>query len=113
VRPVDTLLDGGGDRVPRLLRKRHVRGAVVVVVEGGTFGGRVVDADSDHVADRSITYSDVVTSQLTDSDRAALAMIAAGATRIGASATREILVDFPDEILQNHSRATTCQDLAN
>jgi len=40
-------------------------------------------------------------------------MIAAGATRIGASATREILVDFPDEILQNHSRATTCQDLAN
>lgn len=49
-----------------------MRGSVVVVVESGTFAGRVVHTDSDHVDDRSITYSDVVTSQLTDSDRAAL-----------------------------------------
>lgn len=49
-----------------------MRGSVVVMVESGTFAGRVVHTDSDHVDDRSITYSDVVTSQLTDSDRAAL-----------------------------------------
>ncbi len=49
-----------------------MRGSVVVVVERGTFAGRVVHTDSDHVDDRSITYSDVVTSQLTASDRAAL-----------------------------------------
>jgi len=39
-----------------------MRGAVVVVVEGGALGRWVVDADSNHVADRSITYFDVVTS---------------------------------------------------
>ncbi len=49
-----------------------MRGSVVVMVESGNFTGRVVHTDSDHVDDRSITYSDVVTSQLTDSDRAAL-----------------------------------------
>jgi len=62
MRAVNAIFDGGGDWAPCLLREWHMRGAVVVVVEGGALGRWVVDADSNHVADRSITYFDVVTS---------------------------------------------------